>query len=427
MIKTNRTSYSTVLNECLEAMAVVLEYDIKDYPSHQHAVRVGEGCVLIGDKIGLAPDKLQKLYYAGLLHDIGKIAIDMRLLSKKDPLLDEEFEVIKKHAVYGSRIMSALPELKDLSLWIRWHHERWDGSGYPDGLTRDEIPVEVQVLSAIDCLDSLQTPRLDRDRLSPEEAYKVIEQETGTHFNPDIMKLVLEMVGEQTLVPGKSSERFLDLKRKYLESPLLIVADAGQDGYGMAGLYHILRLFARVIDAKHRYTAGHSTRVAILAKYLADRMDLSVEERIMVEIAGLLHDAGKIGIPTEILDKEGMLTGDDWSYIREHPTQSFRILNTISAFSDIAIVAAHHHERLDGSGYPSSLRGDEINRLSQIIAIADTYDAVTSTRTYRKGQTPPQAYEIIRDGLGVKFNREVGTILLETPHRHISALFDMLL
>ncbi|HON80203.1 MAG TPA: HD domain-containing protein [Spirochaetota bacterium] len=427
MTVTGKTDRSMILNECLEAMGVVLEYDIKDYPMHQHAMRVGEGCVLIGEKLGLQQKTLQSLYYAGLLHDIGKIAVDIKLLSKRDVLKDWEFDLIKKHAIFGSRIIASLPELKDLSLWIRWHHEKWDGSGYPDGLKGEEIPVEVQILSAVDCLDSLQTPRLDRDRLTPEQAFDIIHHETGTHFNPEIMELVLEMVKEKTLIPGKPSTRFLTLKKQYVNIPMLEEDSNMLDGYSMSGFYHVLRLFARVIDAKHQYTAGHSARVAVLSKYLAQKIGLPRNEVNKVEIAGLLHDAGKVSIPNEILDKDGQPDDIEWSYIKGHPVHSFDILSKISSLQDIAEIAHHHHERLDGSGYPCSLSGDTIHLLSQIIAIADTYDAITSTRTYRRGQSPEAAYDAVRKGLGIKYNREVGLALLATPPKYISALFDMYL
>jgi HD-GYP domain-containing protein (c-di-GMP phosphodiesterase class II) len=146
-----------------------------------------------------------------------------------------------------------------------------------------------------------------------------------------------------------------------------------------------------------------------------------------VEIAGLLHDAGKVSIPNEILDKDGKPDDVEWNYIRGHPVHSFDILSKISSLQDIAEIAHHHHERLDGSGYPGNLSGNTIHLLSQIIAVADTYDAITSTRTYRMGRSPEDAYDVIRQDLGSKFNKEVGMALLTTPPKYIAALFDMFL
>ena len=417
---------SMIINECLESLALVLEYNNRDFPDHQHGRRVGEGCVLIGEKLGLPPKKLQQMYYAGLLHDIGKISIDPKLLAKKEKLTKEEYNIIKMHTVYGSRILSTLPGLEDLALMVRWHHEWWDGTGYPDGLKGEEIPIEVRILCTIDCFDSLQTPRLDRDRLSPEEAFKIIEKDGRRHFGPQILDLVLEMITEKTLIPGKSSDRFLSLKEKYIDHPIQSSDQFGElETSNMAGLYPVLRLFARVIDAKHQYTKGHSTRVSILAKYLAGKMGLSPDLITTIEVAGLLHDAGKVSVPVEILDKKGPLDDNEWEIIKGHAPHSFEILSKISSLKDIANISGSHHERHDGTGYPKHLEGNEINRLAQIIAISDTYDAITSTRAYRKKKSQEYAYDIIRKGMGTQFNPEIAEILLQTRPKYINALFDI--
>jgi len=412
-----------IINECLEALALVLEFNTKDFPDHQHGRRVGEGCVLIGEKVGLPPEALQRMYYAGLLHDIGKTSIDPNLLAKKGGLTDEEYATVKMHTVHGSRIVATLPGLSQLALMVRWHHEWWDGSGYPDGLERDEIPLEVRILGTIDCFDSLQTPRIDREVFTPQRAFEIVEEQRGTHFEPEILDLVLEMVNEKTLVPGSSSAAFLDLKKKYIDKPIASYEHEG--GSTMVSLYPILRLFARVIDAKHRYTRGHSTRVSILSKYLAERMGLSAEEIVKAEVAGLLHDAGKVSVPLEILDKPGRPDEREWQIIQGHPGHSFEILSSISCLRDIASISASHHERFDGSGYPDHLAKDKIGYLAQIVAISDTYDAITSARAYKEKQPAEVAYKIIEKNAGTQFDPDVARALLATSPKYITALFDM--
>ncbi|MCG8568947.1 MAG: HD domain-containing protein [Spirochaetes bacterium] len=414
-----------ILNESLQTLALVLEYNTRDYPAHQHAIRVGEGCVIIGEKLGLKPDTLLRMYYAGLLHDIGKISVDQKILAKKGKLTDHEFEIIKKHTIYGSRILASLPGLNELALWVRWHHEWWNGTGYPDGLIGDEIPIEVQIISVIDCFDSLQTPRLDRERLPQEKAFEILESESGTHFNPEMLKCVLEMVKEKTLLPGKSSEKFLELKEKYLNVSLSRFSSGYWEGSGMAGLYPIIRLFAQVIDTKNQYTKGHSLRVSILSKFLAEKMGMHPKDILRAEIAGLLHDAGKVTVPTEILDKPGQPTEEEWQMIKKHPGYSYHILKGITALKDIAKIAGCHHEKYDGSGYPLKLTGDKTHIISQIISIADTYDAVTSARAYREGQSPQLAYKIIREGIGTQFHPQVAQAFLDTSAKYINALFDL--
>lgn len=413
-----------ILHECLKALGLVLEFDLHDHPTHQHSIRVGENCVIIGDKLGLPQKKIQQLYFAGLIHDIGKIAVDINILRKKSSLSKEEFISVQQHAITGGRIAAAIPELSDLSFWIRWHHEKWDGTGYPDRIAGSDIPVEVQILSIVDCFDSLQTPRLDRDRFSLEDTIKIITVQKGTSFNPEITDLLQDMIDRGEFTPEQSSEKFIQLERKYLNTYEENNDDNYWEGFGMAGLYPILRLFAKVIDAKHGYTHGHSTRVSILSKFIAEKAGFPISDIIKAEVAGLLHDAGKISIPHEILDKKLVPDSSEWEMIKNHPVHSFHILNKISSLSEIAAITKQHHERLDGSGYPAGLLEDKIDILAQIIAISDTFDAITSERAYRKQASFDNAYREIQNGLGRLYNRELGTILLNTPPVYIRALFD---
>jgi len=421
----NNPGRDRILKDCLRALGLVLEYDLNDHPSHQHAIRVGENCVIMADKLGLPPKKVQQIYFAGLIHDIGKIGIDLKILRKKSSLTDEEFRTVQQHSITGGRIAAAIPELSDLSFWIRWHHEKWDGTGYPDRLSGSQIPLEVQILSVIDCFDSLQTPRLDRDPYSLEDSIKIISKQSGSSYNPEIVSLLNETIKSEDFNSKQSTYKFFQLEQKYLKNSMFNPDDNYWDGFGMAGLYPILRLFARVIDAKHKYTQGHSTRVSILAKYIAEKAGFSTSDVIKAEVAGLLHDAGKISIPHEVLDKQYVPDPTEWEMIRNHPIHSYNILNSIASMGEIADITRQHHERLDGSGYPAGMSSENINILSQIIAISDTFDAMTSERAYRKGSSFNNAYNEIRDGLGRLYNRELGTILIETPPVYIRALFDM--
>jgi len=414
-----------LLSQCLEALGLVLEYDLNDNSVHQHAVRVGEMCAIIAEKVGLPPYKIQQLYFAGLIHDIGKIAIDTNILMQKRKLTDDEFRLVRNHSVIGGKIAAALPELSDLAFWIRWHHEKWDGTGYPDRLIGEQIPIEVQILSAVDCFDSLQTPRLDRDKLSLEESENVIRQQRGTSFNPAVVDMISDMIRSKDIVPGKSSDKFLEIKEKYINKDYRKGDDDYWGGIGMAGMYPILRLFARVIDAKHGYTQGHSTRVSILSKYIARKAGFSTADIIKVEVAGLLHDAGKISIPNDVLDKINTPDHDEWMLIKNHPVHSYNILKNIYLMSEIAEVTMQHHERLDGSGYPGGYSESKICLLAQVIAVSDSFDAMTSDRAYREMCNTEAAYREIANGAGILYNKEFSRILTDTPPYYIRALFDM--
>jgi uncharacterized membrane protein len=137
------------------------------------------------------------------------------------------------------------------------------------------------------------------------------------------------------------------------------------------------------LDARDRYTAGHSAAVAIYSRDIAVRMALSEREQNLVHLCGLVHDIGKVGLPAGLLEKPGALTLEERRQMEDHPAIGERILSKVEDYAEIAHIVRHHHERVDGLGYPDGLNDDEIPLLSRIISVADAYDAMTSDRPYR--------------------------------------------
>lgn len=137
------------------------------------------------------------------------------------------------------------------------------------------------------------------------------------------------------------------------------------------------------LDARDRYTAGHSAAVAVYARDIAERMGLSEDVKRVAHLAGLVHDIGKIGLPAGLLEKEGPLTLDERRLMKGHSVIGERILAKVDDYAEIAAIVRHHHERVDGEGYPDRLGGDETPLVSRIIAVADAYNAMTSDRPYR--------------------------------------------
>jgi putative nucleotidyltransferase with HDIG domain len=137
------------------------------------------------------------------------------------------------------------------------------------------------------------------------------------------------------------------------------------------------------LDARDRYTAGHSTAVAIYARDIAKRMGLSDHEQALAHLCGLVHDVGKIGLPAGLLEKPGALSLDERREMERHPAIGEEILRNVDDYGEIAEVVRSHHERVDGTGYPDRLSGDEIPILARVIAVADAYNAMTSDRPYR--------------------------------------------
>lgn len=160
----------------------------------------------------------------------------------------------------------------------------------------------------------------------------------------------------------------------------------------------------QIVDAKDYYTRGHSDRVSAYAVALAKALGKSDDFVQRVRIAGLFHDVGKLGIPDNILQKPGPLTDEEYDIIKTHPAKGKQIISSLSSFDDILNIVEDHHERIDGKGYPNGLKGDRIPDEAKIINIADTFDAMTSKRTYRNSLTTEQALEELKRCRGTQFD-----------------------
>ncbi len=148
--------------------------------------------------------------------------------------------------------------------------------------------------------------------------------------------------------------------------------------------HEFVESLVKALETKDYYTYGHSERVALLAERLAYEMNLEQKQIELTHIAAHLHDLGKIGIPDSILNKPGRLTEEEFKIMQEHSVKGFEILSKVQSLHHIANIVKHHHERYDGKGYPDGLKGKEIPLMSRIIAVADSFDAMTSTRPYRR-------------------------------------------
>lgn len=174
----------------------------------------------------------------------------------------------------------------------------------------------------------------------------------------------------------------------------------------------VMEALAHTIDAKDEYTKGHSVRVAKYSKMLAEKMGLSEENCENIYYMGLLHDIGKVGIPNEIINKPAKLSAEEYDVIKTHPVVGSDILKEIKSRPDLAIGARAHHERYDGKGYPDEKAGDEIPFMARIIAVADSYDAMTSNRSYRKYLSQDVVREEIEKNMGTQFDAEVAKCML---------------
>ncbi len=168
-----------------------------------------------------------------------------------------------------------------------------------------------------------------------------------------------------------------------------------------------IRSLTAAIDAKDRYTCGHSERVAFLAGELTLRLGFPEEDIELVKLAGIVHDVGKIGVPEAVLTKNGRLTDEEFNLIRQHPEIGHRILGGIPPLAPVLPAVLHHHERFDGRGYPHGLAGKDIPVFARIIAIADTFDAMSSTRAYRAAMPREHVLRELSRSAGTQLDPEM--------------------
>lgn len=169
---------------------------------------------------------------------------------------------------------------------------------------------------------------------------------------------------------------------------------------------------ANAIDAKDKYTSGHSIRVAYYSRLIAKEAQLPEKTCEQVYFAALLHDVGKIGVPLEIINKIGKLTIDEYEQIKQHPVFGDQILSSIHQAPYLSVGARSHHERYDGKGYPDGLSGENIPEIARVIAVADAYDAMTSFRSYRDPLTKESVKEELKKGIGTQFDPWFAKVML---------------
>jgi polar amino acid transport system substrate-binding protein len=185
------------LSKMVTLLVKTLEY--YDKYTQGHSERVAKYAVKVAEKLDLPPEKIKKIYWASLLHDIGKIYVPQNILNKNGRLTQEEFEIIKIHPIKSEEILKQVDEFKDLAEVVRHHHERWDGLGYPDGLSAYEIPLESRIIAMSDAFDAMTSERPYKRAMTLEEAILEIEKNKGKQFDPQIAEIMIKIIKEEII------------------------------------------------------------------------------------------------------------------------------------------------------------------------------------------------------------------------------------
>jgi len=452
-----------------------------------HVQRVAEHSAKLCDKLGMSRAEKETIVKGALLHDLGMIGVPENVIEKND-LTDDEKKQLDDHTRMGSSILEQMRSFLPFVPIVRWHHEHLDGSGYPDHLTGEAIPLEAQIVGIANRFDEIRNERaetdddalaqlrreahggwFDRDLVnlfdvalreeSPRPVMTRHMQERtiprarvlcvdDNKMNRDLVTTTLGEAGFQVAIAENGRRALEVLEAESIDVVLLDLVMPEQDGaetlrllredaryeflpvivltshrnaqlrqaaivngaddfisYPLNRLelitriqsllriknYHadleqtqnIICALALTLEAKDRYTRGHSQRVGDLARHFALHLNLGDDAAERVRTAGLLHDIGKIAVPESLLNKQGPLTREEFMRVIDHPVIGEEMVRPLMTLSSVLRMIRHHHERYDGRGYPDGLRGEAITYEVRLLSIVDAYDALTSHRSYR--------------------------------------------
>jgi HD-GYP domain-containing protein (c-di-GMP phosphodiesterase class II) len=273
---------------------------------------------------------------------------------------------------------------------IRALDEHWDGRGQPRGLRGTEIPLAGRIL----CL--AQTVEVFHRASGVDAAYRMAARRSRHWFDPALVDALgafradvgfWQSLAEQDVSAVEPPDRVLVAGEEQLD--------------------RIAEAFAAIIDAKSPWTHQHSDRAGTIATAIAASLGLDATARRDLHRAARLHDIGKLGISNRILDSPERLVDADYARVKEHPLLTQRILERVTVFSELALLASSHHERLDGSGYPHGLTAGDLTMPMRVLAVADVYEALTAERPYRPAWTPQRALEIMRSDVPERLDHTV--------------------
>lgn len=296
-------------------------------------------------------------------------------------------ELVSTRCERGADIARQLGFDEEVALGVRYLDEHWNGKGKPFGLMGAEIPVNARIALLSQVIEVFYAAG------GIDFVVAEVNKRSGTWFDPGLVDAFNIAQQVEGFWYGFDYDDLQDRVCKL--EPHSTVIEMNEDR-----LDTIAEAFAKVVDAKSPYTYGHSSRVAAYTLAVAKRMGITPERQKWLYRAALLHDIGKLGVSNGVLDKPGKLDEDEWVQVKAHAFYSEQILSRLNVFAELAQVAAAHHERLDGKGYPHGLVADEISMETRIITVADIFDAITANRPYRGPIPVPEAIAIMEKERG---------------------------
>ena len=372
--------------DCVEAELI--------HVTSNHGKRVAYMSVCMAEKMGVSDDALRDLAACALLHDNALTQyINEEFysdISNIDTLKVSSDDITPRqlgmHCIYGEKNLEKYPFKTGVKDVILYHHEEADGSG-PFEKKWTEVPLFARIIHFSDMLDAFcKAQKFDEDVFN--KAVHFIEKNKDKRFDSEVTKMFFDAFDK---------EEFSRLGDEHIEEYFWEKVPCEKSFYSFNVLKDLADLFAKIIDYKSEFTSRHSLGVARTASKISEIMGYDKVICDKMYLAGTLHDVGKIAIGNEILEKPARLTDEEFAKMKNHAGYTYMILSKVDGFEEIRDIAAFHHERLDGSGYPFGKMADELTTLQRIMACADIYQALTEKRPYKDGMNHDKACEILKD------------------------------
>lgn len=421
----------TSLAEILSAFSYAL--DLTEGQPAGHSIRACWIGTKVAQAIGLNEAALRDVYYAVMLKDLGcsvnaarvsevfvgndrrlkhdfkligpdaedfgafvmsKVGVDAdtstrekavaNLLSNAGEIM---CDIMDRRCTRGAEIARRLRFSNDVAQAIAHLDEHWDGSGLPLGIAGEDIHIGGRIAQLAQIVDVFFIAG------GANAAMAEVMRRSGTWLDPKLAETFLLLSSSPVFWTALESETIA--KDLFALEPATQRVEVDEDY-----LDDIAGAFGQVIDAKSSFTSGHSERVGFYADAIAERLEFSAADRRRLRRAAILHDVGKLGVSSAILEKPAKLDAEEWREMQSHADHTTHILGQIGVMHDMALVAGSHHERLDGKGYPLGLDARSISIESRIITVADIFDALTADRPYRAALPVDKALHIMAGEVG---------------------------
>lgn len=342
-----------------------------------HMQRTAYISLMIAKELKLNKKTIENIYIASSIHDIGFLDKKWSVTAPRDIV---ESEYITEHEANGVMMLNEISIFEPILTIIGKHHIAWDENN------QKKYAMECHILHMADAFELFTQSQLDNN--IPYENIKIEDFiKENNEFPPELVTVLYKVIKHDILWYRLASAR--------LEQALAEISPVKNTIISTDDLLEVCHLIAKIIDTYSNFTMSHSIKVAKVSRFIAKKMELPLESQKQIQIAGYLHDIGKLYIPIHILEKQGHLTPSEYSLMRVHSYKTDEMLSQIESLRNIKHWAANHHERLDGSGYPRGLVAYELDLPSKILAIADVFTAMAEDRPYRKGMKPERILDII--------------------------------